>query len=87
VGGLASDISFQSQPFTQIDIYKVVSGELVLVGTATNPSNTIQGTTRTYTYTASGVALTAAATNTFYVIGRTAAGDGVISDPITVTNP
>jgi hypothetical protein len=87
VGGLATDIPFQSQPFTQIDIYKVVSGELVSVGTATNPSNTIQGATRTYTYTASGVALTAAATNTFYVIGRTAAGDGVISGPITVTNP
>ncbi|MEO5817563.1 MAG: Ig-like domain-containing protein [Gemmatimonadaceae bacterium] len=91
VDGLVSDASFQNQPFTQIDIYKVTSGELVLVGTATNPSNTTSGgpppTIRTYTYTASGVALTAAATNTFYVIGRTAAGDGVISQAITVVNP
>jgi hypothetical protein len=90
VGGLVSDASFQNQPFTQIDIYKVVSNELVLVGTASNPSNTTSGgpppTIRTYTYTQS-VALTAAATNTFYVIGRTAAGNGVISDAITVTNP
>jgi len=91
VGGLVSDVSFQSQPFTQIDIYKVVSGELVSVGTATNPSNTTSGgtppTIRTYTYTSGPVALTAATTNTFYVIGRTAAGDGVISTAITVTNP
>jgi len=87
VGGLVSDPAFQSQPFAQIDIYKVVGGELVLVGTNTLASVTDVGTARTYTYTSAGVALTAAATNTFYVVGRTAAGDAVISNAITVTNP
>ena len=91
MGGLVSDVSFQNQPFTQIDIYKVVNSELVSVGTATNPSNTTSGgpppTIRTYTYTSGAIALTAATTNTFYVIGRTAAGDGVISGAITVVNP
>ena len=87
VGGLVSDPAFQNQPFAQVDIYKVVSGELVLVGSNSTPSVTDQGANRTYTYTASGVALTAAATNTFYVIGRTAAGDAVISSAVTVVNP
>jgi hypothetical protein len=87
VGGLVADPVFQNQPFAQVDVYKVVSGELVLVGSNSTPSVTDQGTARTYTYTASGVALTAAATNTFYVIGRTTAGDAVISSAITVVNP
>jgi|GEM_PF-4209628 len=87
VGGLVADPAFQSQPFAQVDIYKVVSSELVLVGSNSTPSVTDQGLNRTYTYTASGVALTAAATNTFYVIGRTAAGDAVISSAVTVVNP
>jgi len=87
VGGLVADPAFQSQPFQQVDIYKVVGGELVLVGNSTLASVTDVGANRTYTYTAAGIALTGGATNTFYVIGRNAAGDGVISQAITVVNP
>ena len=88
VGGLVADPAFQSQPFAQIDIYKRnAASELVLVGNVTSASVTDVGANRTYTYTASGVALTAAATNTFYAVGRNAAGDAVISGAITVTNP
>ena len=87
VGGLVSDPAFQSQPFAQIDIYKVVGGELALVGNNTLASVTDVGANRTYTYTAAGIPLTAAATNTFYVVGRNAAGDAVISQAITVVNP
>lgn len=87
VGGLVSDPAFQSQPFNQIDIYKVVGGELVNVGTSSLASVTDVGTARTYTYTAPGIPLTAAATNSFYVVGRTAAGDAVISYRNDVVNP
>jgi hypothetical protein len=87
VGGLVSDPAFQNQPFAQVDIYKLVSGELVLVASNTSPVVTDAGTARTYTYTVSGVALTAAATNTFYAVGRNSAGDAVISNPFTVVNP
>lgn len=94
LSGAATDIPFQSQPFSALDLYKVVGSELVLV--STKPTTTINdytttttnaGATRVYTYTLPGVALTAAATNTFYVVGVTAAGDAVISPAITVTNP
>jgi hypothetical protein len=78
VGGLVADPAFQSQPFVQLDIYKLSGGELVLVGTNTLASVTDEGLVRTYVYT-STVALTAAATNTFFVVGRNAAGDAVIS--------
>jgi hypothetical protein len=89
VGGLVSDAAFQSQPFQQVDIYKVnSSGELVFVTSLTAiPSVTDVGTARTYTWTSGAVALTAAATNTFVVIGRTANGQGVISGQVAIVNP
>ncbi len=87
VGGLVADPAFQSQPFAQIDFYKLSGGELVLVGSVTGVLVTDIGAARTYTYSATSVGLTAAATNTFYAIGRNAAGDAVISNAITVTNP
>ena len=86
VVGAVSDPAFQSQPFAQIDIYKFGTS-MALVGTNTLASVTDVGTVRTYTYITSGVALTAAATNNFYAIGRNAAGDAVISNAITVVNP
>ena len=87
VGGLVADPAFQNQPFAQVDIYQLNgAGELVLVGSNTLASVTDQGAARTYTYT-STVALTAASTNTFYAIGRNAAGDAVISNAVVITNP
>jgi hypothetical protein len=88
--GTSADPAFQSQPFSKIDLYKTASnGELVLVGTITaTPSVTDTGAgVRTYTYVATGVALTAAATNTFTAVGVTAAGQAVISGSIAVVNP
>ena len=94
VVGSSSDANFQSQPFAQIDFYKVNSttvstGELVLVGSNTLASVTDNGSgVRTYTYTNFGVALSqagsaaaggASALNTFYAVGRNAAGDAVIT--------
>lgn len=87
VGGLVADPAFQNQPFAQVDIYKLTGGELVLVASNTTPVGQDQGAARTYTYTSSGIALTATATNTFYAVGRNAAGDAVISNPFTVVNP
>lgn len=90
VGGLVADPAFQNQPFVQLDIYKLNGGELVLVGTNTLASVTDQGLVRTYVYT-STVALTAASTNTFIVVGRNALGDAVISgggaSTLVITNP
>jgi len=88
--GTSIDPAFQSQPFSKIDLYKLASnGELVLVGSiTTTPSVTDTGAgVRTYTYVASGVALTAAASNTFYAVGVTAAGQAVISPATVITNP
>ncbi|CAN5866720.1 hypothetical protein BH11GEM1_BH11GEM1_11950 [soil metagenome] len=95
VVGSSTDPAFQSQPFTQIDFYQVNSTtagsttNLFLVGTNTLASVTDNGSgVRTYTYTNSGVALTqagstaaggSAATNTFFAVGRNAAGDAVIT--------
>ena len=87
VVGASSDPLFQSQPFAQIDFYTLNAAgtELVLVGSNTLASVTDSGTgVRTYTYTNSGVALAqassgTAATNTFYAIGRNAAGDAVVT--------
>jgi hypothetical protein len=90
VVGLSTDPAFQSQPFSKIDLYKAnAAGELVLVGSiTTTPSVTDTGAgVRTYTYTATGVALTAAATNTFYAVGVTAAGQAVLSQAVSVVNP
>lgn len=91
VGGSVSDAAFQSQPFARIDIYQLFGGELVLVGNNTLASVTDVGAARTYTYTSTGVALTAAATNTFFAVGVTAAGDAVISgggaSTLVITNP
>ena len=89
VAGLITDPAFQSQPFAQIDFYKLTGGEQVLVGSVTGVLVTDNNTSgvRTYTYSATSVALTAAAVNTFYAVGRNAAGDAVISNAITVTNP
>jgi hypothetical protein len=90
VVGASTDPAFQSQPFSKIDLYKAnAAGELVLVGSiTTTPSVTDTGAgVRTYTYTATGVALTAAATNTFYAVGVTAAGQAVLSQAVSVVNP
>lgn len=89
VAGTIVDPAFQSQPFAQIDFYKLTGGELVLVGSVTGVTVTDNITTgvRTYTYSATSVGLTAAATNTFYGIGRNTAGDAVITNAVTVTNP
>jgi len=87
VGGAVADPAFQSQPFAQIDLYQSVNGELVLVATNMLASVTDVGANRTYTYITGGVALVPAATNTFFAIGRNAAGDAVISNAITVVNP
>jgi len=94
VGGLVADPAFQSQPFAQIDVYKCTNtsancatGQLALVANTTLAAVTDIGANRTYTYSAGGLALTATAVNTFFLVGRNAAGDAVISQPITVTNP
>jgi hypothetical protein len=99
VGGLSSDVNFQSQPFAVVEIYKANSAgtEYSLVATLTSASvvdNTTTGA-RTFTYLASGVALSpgtgggasAAAANTFVAIGRNAAGDAVLSPAVTQNNP
>jgi hypothetical protein len=97
IGG-SLDAAFQSQPFSQVDFYKVNSnGELALVASVTNPAVTDNPLTNvhTYTYQLLGTALTAgtgggatsAATNTFYAVGRTAAGDAVISNSVVQSNP
>jgi len=86
-----TDIPFQSQPFATIEIYKVVSGELVKVQTipqtATTYTTTANATTRFYTYVLPGVALTAASVNNFYIVGVAPTGNAVISPVVTVTNP
>ncbi|MEO7182148.1 MAG: Ig-like domain-containing protein [Gemmatimonadaceae bacterium] len=91
LSGSALDIPFQSQPFATLEVFKLVSGELVKVATitqtATTYTTTANTTTRFYTYGLAGIPLTAAATNTFYVVGVAASGDAVISPAITVTNP
>ena len=97
VEGNSADPAFQSQPFAQIDFYKVTSGELVLVSSQTlaavndNPISL----KRTFVFSATGVALSpgtgggasAAAVNTFYAVGRSAAGDAVISLSVVQNNP
>ena len=98
INGTSADPAFQSQPFPQVDIYKLntTTGEYALVGSVTAATVTDNTTTgvRTYTYVASGVTLsggtlsgaTAAATNTFIAVGRTAAGDAVRSPSVTQIN-
>jgi hypothetical protein len=82
-----------NQPFAAIDLYKVVRGELVFVGTQTLASVTDNGSGgRIYTYTFNGVALTAGtagatSVNDFYAIGRDAAANAVISNVVSITNP
>ena len=73
------------------------TGELTLVSSVTSPAVTDNPLTnvRTYSYQLSGVTLnpgtaggaTAAATNTFYAVGRNAAGDAVISGAVAQSNP
>ena len=87
VTGLISDPAFQSQPFALVELYKVSGGELVLVASTGAPIVTDVAPNRTYTYPIAGVALTAGATSTYYAVGRNAAGDAVISGPITIANP
>jgi hypothetical protein len=90
VVGTSTDPAFQSQPFSKIDLYKAnAAGELVLVGSiTTTPSVTDTGAgVRTYTYTATGVALTGPATNTFYAVGVTSAGQAVVSQAVSIVNP
>jgi hypothetical protein len=91
LAGPAADIPFQSQPFGALDIYKLdtSTNELVLVSTTTANavSGPVQAGVRTFTWQVPGVALKAAATNTFYVVGRNALGQAVISNAIVVTNP
>jgi hypothetical protein len=95
VGGLVADAAFQNQPFAQVDLYKCsvnnsatcTNGELVSVGTNTTPVGQDQGANRSYTYTLSGISLTAGVTNWFFAVGRNAAGDAVISNGIPVANP
>ena len=100
VTGLSSDAAFQSQPFAQIDFYPVdANGELQLIGTNTLASVTDNGSgVRTYNYKNSGVPLNgnagssvanndAPVTNVFYAVGRTSAGDAVITLSQTQTQP
>jgi len=91
LSGPAADITFQSQPFAQVDVYKQVGSELVLVASIQQTINTYTsatvGLTHFYTYVLTGLPLTAAATNNFYVVGASASGDAVISPVVTVTNP
>ena len=87
VTGLISDPAFQSQPLALVEIYKVVGGELSLVGSTASPLVTDAAPNRTYSYSVTGLSLTAAATSTYFAIGRNAAGDAVISNAITVVNP
>jgi hypothetical protein len=71
-------------------------GELTLVASVTNPAVTDNPVTgvRTYSYQLAGAALTggtlsgatAAANNTFFAVGRNAAGDAVISAPVNQVN-
>jgi len=95
LSGAFADIPFQSQPFATVEVYKLVSGELVKVATipqtAQTYTTTNNGVTRFYTYVIPGVALASSATaptvNTFYVVGVAPTGDAVISPAVTVTNP
>lgn len=100
VTGLSSDAAFQSQPFAQIDFYQVdANGELKLIGTNTLASVTDNGSgVRTYNYKNSNVPLNGnagssvaagdpAVTNVFYAVGRTSAGDAVITQSQTQTQP
>ena len=93
MSGSAADIPFQSQIFTQLDVYTLVGGELVKVSTVPvtptsyTTTTTNSGTVRVYTYVLGGIPLTAAATNNLYVVGVNAAGDAVISPVAVVTNP
>jgi trimeric autotransporter adhesin len=95
LSGSVTDIPFQSQPFATVEVYKVVSGELVkvasiaqTVGTYTTTAN---ATTRFYTYVIPSIALTSSTSgptvNTFYVVGVAPTGNAVISPAIVVTNP
>ncbi|MEO8621790.1 MAG: Ig-like domain-containing protein [bacterium] len=87
VTGLIADPAFQSQPFALVEVYKVVGGELVLVGSTASPLVSDAAPNRTYSYAVSGISLTAAATSTYFAIGRNAAGDAVVSQAIAVVNP
>ena len=72
------------------------TGELVLVASVTNPAVTDNPVTgvRTYSYQLAGATLTggtlsgatAAANNTFFAVGRNAAGDAVITAPVNQVN-
>lgn len=98
INGTSADPNFQSLPFASVDIYKLntSTGEYAFVTSVISAATTDNTTTgaRTYTYIASGVTLnqgtlnggTAAATNTFLVVGRTAAGDAVRSPTVTQIN-
>jgi hypothetical protein len=89
VTGSSTDPAFQSQPFTQVDFYRLIAGELVLVGTNTLASVADDASgNRTYSY-ATNLALGtgAAGTYTFVAVGRNAGGVGVITAQFAVTNP
>jgi hypothetical protein len=93
LSGSALDIPFQSQVFTQLDVYKLAGGALTKLTTvAVTPTSyttttTNGGTIRVYTYVLTGIPLTAATTNSLYVVGANATGDAVISPVITIVNP
>jgi hypothetical protein len=94
LSGDAADIPFQSQVFSQLDVYTLTGGQLVKVATKAiatvtdyTTTTTNAGTVRVYTYVLTSVPLTAATTNNLYVVGVTAAGDAVISPVAAVVNP
>jgi hypothetical protein len=87
--GLINDPAFQAQPFVEVDVYKAVAGQLVLVaiGTSASVFDQDQLSVRIFMYTITGIQLTPAALNTFYAVGRNTRGDAVISQVVTVVNP
>ena len=77
-------------PFARVVFYRISGGQLVPIGTATTPSLTDDGATRTYTYSlsfdATGIA---AGAQTIYALGVNATGDAILTianGNITVIN-
>ncbi len=81
-------------PFARVDFYRVVGGQLVLIGTATTPTTTDNGAAngRRHRYSISWTpgATVATGVQTIHAIGVNSVGDALVSAAngnITITNP